>query len=108
MRLLQDQQQTYQAKALQGLQTIAEQSGKFRQDCLDMKRLASNLEVTRVMGKMEGSHLTAAKDGVAELINDLDTFQTAITQGLKEIESVNHIIEATTQRMRHYASTRKT
>ncbi len=104
MQLLEDQQKAYQDKALQGLRSIAQQTDQFREGCIEMKRLASSLEVTRVMGKMEGSRLATSRDSVGELINDLDAFQNVIADGLKEIESVNHVIEATMQRMLRQAT----
>ncbi len=99
MLLLLQQQQAYQQKAIDGLKAIMEHTASFQLDCMEMKHLAVSLEVTRIMGKMESSHLVGAKDGLDGLIGDLETFQTAITNGLKEIEQMNQTIQGNTQRL---------
>lgn len=99
MLLLLQQQQAYQQKATDGLKAIMEHSATFQYDCMEMKHLAVSLEVTRIMGKMESSHLAVAKDGLDGLIGDLETFQTAITNGLKEIEQMNLSIQSNARRL---------
>ena len=99
MRLLEDQQEVYQQKAVEGLRTINDRVGQFRQDCADMKRLASSLETTRVMGKMECARLAGVKDGLNELIDDLEAFQAAIVAGLKEIDANNQNIQHNVRRL---------
>lgn len=93
MRFLDIQQQAYRQKAIDGLTAINERVGSFRRDCAGMKRLAAGLEVTRVMGKMESARLTVIKDGLDELIDDLAAFQSAVTSGLKEIDTNNQSIQ---------------
>jgi aerotaxis receptor len=92
MALLEQQQAAYQAKAVAGLKAIMTQAARFQQDCTDMKRLATSLEVTRVMGKMESSRFIA-KDGLDELIDELGAFQDAIGNGLKDIDAANQNIQ---------------
>lgn len=94
MLSLQQQQRAYHRKAVDGLHAIAEQAGRFQQDFTVMKRLAASLEVTRVMGKMESSRLVVARDGLDELIDDLESFQTAIADGLRKIEHLNWSIQS--------------
>ncbi|MBN66288.1 MAG: chemotaxis protein [Rickettsiales bacterium] len=89
---LQQQEHAYEAKALQGLRDISAQSEQFRQSCQDMKRLAAGLEVTRMMAKVESARLSVKVDGLNELIDDLDQFQNAISNGLKKIEQSNQAI----------------
>jgi aerotaxis receptor len=98
LSLLEQQQDDYQRKAIKGLRTIREQAGRFQRDCEEMKRLATSLEVTRIMGKMESSRLTA-RDGLDKLIDELDSFQVAIGQGLKEIDRANHCIQHNARQM---------
>jgi aerotaxis receptor len=93
MRFLDNQRQVYRQKAIDGLTAINKRVGSFRRDCAGMKRLAAGLEVTRVMGKMESARLAVIKDGLNELIDDLEAFQAAITNGLKEIEINNQSIQ---------------
>lgn len=99
MLLLQQQQQAYQQKAIDGLRAITQHAEKFQRDCMEMKHLAVSLEVTRVMGKVESSHLAVAKDDLDGLIGDLETFQTTITNGLREIEHMNLDIQHNTRRL---------
>jgi aerotaxis receptor len=98
MALLEQQQAAYQAKAVAGLRAITMRAESFQQDCSEMKRLATSLEVTRVMGKMESSRLLA-KDGLDELIDELGSFQNAIGDGLKEIDAANQLIQQSARRM---------
>ena len=99
MLSLQQQQRAYQRKAVEGLHAITEQAGRFQQDFTEMKRLSASLEVTRVMGKMESSRLDVARDGLDELIDDLETFQTAIADGLRKIEHLNWSIRSNAGRL---------
>lgn len=85
MELLEGQQKSYLQKALEGMRNIVAQAAQFQQDCQDMKRLSSGLEVTRVMGKVESARLTEDNDGLNELIDDLETFQSTISVSLREI-----------------------
>lgn len=92
MTYLTKQQRNYQEKALEELAEIAKQAEVFHQTCADMKRLAAGLEVTRIMGKIESARLNVSKDGLDELIDDLNVFQSSVANGLKEIDHVNHEI----------------
>jgi PAS domain S-box-containing protein len=98
MALLLQQQSAYQAKAVAGLRAIMAQAASFQQDCAEMKRLATGLEVTRIMGKMESSRLLA-KDGLNELIDELGSFQSAIDDGLKDIDAANRSIQQSARKM---------
>lgn len=93
MHLLESQQKGYMQKALDGMRNIVATAGQFQQDCQDMKRLSSGLEVTRVMGKVESARLPEYNDGLNELIDDLETFQTTISTSLREIEQVSRHIK---------------
>ncbi len=90
---LEQQQEAYRMKATAGLRAISEQTKQFQQSCQSMKMLSSGLEVTRVMGKVESSRLTTTKNGLNELIGDLEALQTSISASLKEIEQMNRRIE---------------
>ncbi len=93
---LEQQQHTYQRKAVSstdGLPSIARQSELFHRSCEEMTRLAAALQVTRIMGKVESAGIDVERGGPKELIDDLDVFQKAITEGLKDIEQVNRNIQ---------------
>lgn len=91
--LLEQQSRLYFDKAVEGLRVIAEQTVRFRNDCGAMKHLASGLEVTRVMGKMESARLNRELSTLDELIEELKIFQTSLSDNLTAIDSVNAEIE---------------
>ncbi len=93
MQYLQNQQEEYRQKALDGMKSIIRQTKQFEEDCYQMKRLALALEVTRVMGKVESARLNETKDGLNELIEDLASFQRSIADSLKQIEQLNRRIK---------------
>ncbi len=86
--LLDQQQKAYTERAAAGLHAIAKQAEQFRRGCNEMNemgRLAAGLEVVRIMGKVECSRLATIKDGLNELLDDLEDFQKIIASGLKDI-----------------------
>lgn len=99
MLYLEQQQSAYQQKAVDGLRAIAAQAERFHQDCIEMRRLAASLEVTRIMGKMESSRLRVAKTDLDELIDDLEVFQASVAKGLSEIEQMNQNIRRSTRQL---------
>jgi len=92
-----NQQKTYQTKAIEGLGIILSQIEQFHQNCHRMKLLASSLEVIRVIGKVDAARLTGSNGDLNELINDLRTFQTSISESLSKIEQINRHIKYDTQ-----------
>lgn len=90
---LTQQRKSYQQRALEGLRDIAHQIEAFHRSCIEMKRLAAGLEVTRIMGKVETARLIVSKDELNGLMEDLEAFQVTIAQGLKEIDQMNQNIQ---------------
>ncbi|MGA7803276.1 hypothetical protein, partial [Bradyrhizobium sp.] len=70
----------------------------FQQDCDEMKRLTTSLEIVRLMGKMESARLVGINEGLDKLIIDLESSQAIIATGLKEIERMNHAIKYNARR----------
>jgi hypothetical protein len=97
--LLDRQEHTYRGLAAAGLASIAKQAELFRSDCVEMRRAASGLEVTRIMAKVECARLSVAGDGLNELLEDLESFQKAIARGLKEIDRTNDCIQRETGKL---------
>ncbi len=91
--LLTKQKDTYQKKAVEGLNEISKQAQSFYKSCSEMKRLAAGLGVTRVMGKIETSSLQTTDATLDDLMDNLMNFQNSIELNLKEIEGVNRYIE---------------
>lgn len=92
MEYLDQQQQYYSEKASQGLNAIYSQIIQFQQACVEMKKLTSILEVTRIMGKIEGTYIDNSLTSLDDLIDELGVFQKAILVGLKEIDESNKVI----------------
>lgn len=103
-RLLTQQIVAYRAMALEGLHAITQQCSRFQEDCADVRRLTTNLEVVRLMGKMESSRLIGLNEGLDKLISDLEASQATITTGLKQIEQVNRDIRFNLGRTIEHAS----
>lgn len=99
--LLAQQCETYRLKAMDGLREIQLKAARFQQTCREMKMLASALEVTRVMGKVECARLDNAKDGLSEMIHELGNLQTTIANSLREIDQVNGSINFSADRIMH-------
>jgi hypothetical protein len=99
LRLLEIQKNEYAKKALEGLKMVHKQCNNFRKDCAEMKRLASSLEVIRVMGKVESSRLKVVKDGLNELIDDLEKFQTTVSDNLKSLDQSSRFTEHNINRL---------
>lgn len=93
------QQQAYSIKARAGLLSITETAAAFRQSCSDMRRLAAGLEVTRTLGKVECSRHVQVNDRLSELLHDLESFQRAIANALKEIDCGNDQIQELSNRL---------
>jgi len=99
MPRLQQQASACQHKAVDGLLTIDAQASKFREDCAEMKRLAAALEVTRIMGKVESQRQLIVRQGLVELIEDLESLQSTIALGLKEIDQSNQRVHYDTDHL---------
>jgi len=59
-----------------------------------MGNLTTNLEITRVIGRIEGSIIDSPTTNVNELIEQLGTFQEAVTKGLRDIHHTNQEIRS--------------
>ena len=99
MTHLERQQIEYRLKAEEGLRDILSQTERFQSACRDMKMLASGLEVTRIMGKVENARQTESGDGLNEMINDLGALQESISTSLREIGQINSAIKFSTERL---------
>jgi aerotaxis receptor len=95
MQRLDRQAADYLLRAKLSLTDIAVKT-KFRDYCLEMNRLATGLEVMRVVGKVECSRHVSVKERVDKLLSDLQTFQMTIAGALQEIDRINLSIETET------------
>lgn len=99
MEYLEQQQETYQQKAIDSLHAINRHVEIFHQAYADMKRLTAGLEVVRVLGKVETSHLKVNNNGLSGLMADLGSFQASIAAGLKEIDETNGHLQHNIRRL---------
>lgn len=96
MVLLEAQTVAFNEKARAGLELIAAQTARFRHDCSELGRLATGLEVTRIMGKVECARHVGANEGLNELVGELETFQKLLARGLRDINLKNQHIQRQT------------
>ena len=88
LALLEHQMSDYQRRANESLEQIEARIRHFQNDFLRLKKSTTGLEVIRVMGKIDAARLPG-NIGLNELLNDLGTFQTALTTSLAAIEHHN-------------------
>ena len=93
MQLLRNQQAEYVAKAQDSLRDVSVKCIGFRRTCLDLDRLATGLEVMRVVGKVECSNYLGVKDRVDDLLNKLESFQKTVTGALRALTRMNGLIQ---------------
>lgn len=75
----------YRSEARAGVRAVAPRVRRFEQACVDMRRLAAGLEMTRVVGKVESARLAGESAGVVGLLNELGVFQRSVSDGLQEL-----------------------
>lgn len=80
--------------ALSGVQSIARQVGVFQEDCAEMGRMATALEVTRILGKVEAAKLDT--HGLDGLIEELGDFQRVLAEGVGGLRQQNATIHGAT------------
>ncbi len=103
-QLLMAQAEHYQAQAASSMKSILREASQFQARCLEVRRLSAALEVTRIMSKVESAHLPVAKDGLNDLMADLEQFQLTLQEGLKTIEyCTQHVLSAAEHLIRRSA-----
>ena len=91
--ILKEQTTHFNDRARDGLRRLAQTSGQFTSAVGHMKRQVLGLSSTRMMCKIEGARLGRQADGLAEIINQLDKFQSEIEKRLNRIDSLNRDIK---------------
>ena len=91
--LLEEQRRSYQSRAAAALCAIVSDAQHFEQSCLDLKKAAAALGTTRIMGKMESARLASMDTGLADLLSDLERYQSSMTQGIQKMLSMSRCIE---------------
>ena len=86
-------QSAYDARAFAAMHGIGAQVEAFRHDCVEMKRLAAGLEITRLIGKRETATLATA-EALDSVLGELGEFQKAVAADLRQIEILNGGISA--------------
>jgi hypothetical protein len=85
----------YQRRANESLEQIEARIRHFQNDFLRLKKSTTGLEVIRVMGTIDAARLPG-DIGLRELLNDLGTFQTALTTSLVAIDDHNSALRVDT------------
>ena len=99
MELLDQQQAAYGDKAKAALSNIAQTAEIFQRSCLEMNRLASGLEVTRVLSVVECARHTEVQHRTTELLGELAAFQRVVSAALKDLDGMNQTIRHDAQRL---------
>ncbi|MEO1306797.1 MAG: chemotaxis protein [Pseudomonadota bacterium] len=93
IKILKELTSKFKDEAREGLRQIAQQAGQFTAAVGHMKRQVMGLSSTRMMCKIEGARLGREAEGLAEIINQLDRFQTEIEQRLSKIDGFNREVK---------------
>ena len=91
--LLEEQRCSYEARAADGLRAIVSDAQLFEQSCLELKKAVLALGTTRIMGKMESARLATTDTGLADLLGDLERYQTSMTEGIQKMLAMSRCIE---------------
>ena len=91
--LLEEQRCSYGKRAAVALRAIVSDAQHFQQSCLDLKKAVAALGTTRIMGKMESARLETTDTGLADLLSDLERYQTSMTQGIQKMLAMSRCIE---------------
>lgn len=71
---------------------LAERAKRFVAACGAMRRIATGLDVTRVMCRIESARVDDPNGALAEIVSQLDAFHTALSRSLGRINEVNATI----------------
>lgn len=86
MMVLDGQQEVYSDRARESLTDVLKATDAFGRSCVSMGRLASALEVTRIMGKVEWAKVGMGSTHMDALFDEFAAFQTAVRNGLRELD----------------------
>lgn len=87
---LQELRDAQRQDAISRITVIEECARRFSSVKSDMDRLTSGLAAIKVMGKVESARISEGQ--FAALINDLEAYQQAMSQGLSDIGQVNNAV----------------
>jgi proline dehydrogenase len=77
--------QRYREPSVQEVRTVAERLRRFGQQCRDMRRMMSGLELTRIMCKIEPSNFDGDHAGLDEIVNRLANAQSSLSESFDKI-----------------------
>ena len=83
----------YRDQSVLEVRTLSDRVRRFGQQCRDMRRMMSGLELTRIMCKIERSKFYGDHAGLDEIVNRLAEAQTSLGRNFEEIlNSVGNIL----------------
>ena len=95
---LQDLRDDQLRDAVSRLSVIYDCAQRFSTVKSDMDRLTSGLAAIKVMGKVESARISEGQ--FSALINDLEAYQQAMSQGLSDIAQVNNAVRSHLENIR--------
>lgn len=98
IRRLQELRDLQLDDAMSRLTVIEDCAQRFFSVKSDMDRLTSGLAAIKVMGKVESARISEGQ--FSALINDLEAYQQAMSQGLSDISQVNNTVMADIENIR--------
>ncbi len=93
------QQNNYHRQAEEGIQQVSATMRSFSRRTEEMQRIVSGLEVTRIMGMIECSHLHERGKTLLNVLNDLEVYQQEVSDILSSIDDANMDLHSTIQQM---------
>jgi hypothetical protein len=99
--LLHLQSEEYCRRAEQGLVAVLDQIRDLQDNCREMRRLATSLDVIRIMGSVSSSGLSVNKSLFDGLMNDLKSFQSGVADRLAKIEQIRVGMDSDTRKALH-------
>lgn len=99
--LLDLQREQYCHQARDGLIAVLEQIRDLQENCREMRRLATSLDVIRIMGSVSSAGLSLHNTVFDGLMNDLKLFQSAVAERLIKVEQIRVGMDSDTRKALH-------
>uniref|UniRef100_Q07K07 Putative PAS/PAC sensor protein n=1 Tax=Rhodopseudomonas palustris (strain BisA53) TaxID=316055 RepID=Q07K07_RHOP5 len=92
------QRADYHELARDGLIAVIEQIETLQENCREMRRLATSLDVIRIMGTVSSAGLSLGNTVFDGLMNDLKLFQATVSDRLRKVQQIGLHMEGDTRK----------